>query len=192
MAKSPEEKARRLSAHKAARARLGPQTPKPKKKRKSKKIPGRPGRKPAVPGIEGPVKRRGGQRRLKPLQEIKKYASEGQLPHEFLLAVSRGEELSWGKGKNRRVVTPSMEQRLAAAVAGASYFAPKLSQIDVREHLTEDDLMAIIASAAAAAGISISLGGTGKKASESVPSFGYAPGDGDSSVIDHETGAPFP
>ena len=46
------------------------------------------------------------------------------LPHEFLLAVCRGEMVGG--------VTPSFEQRLDAAKAAAPFFAPKLAAVDLK------------------------------------------------------------
>jgi len=51
-----------------------------------------------------------------------KAAATGLLPHEFLLAVSRGEMVDDHK--------PSFEERLDAAKAAAPYYAPKLSSIE--------------------------------------------------------------
>jgi hypothetical protein len=50
--------------------------------------------------------------------------STGELPHEFLLRVVRGERID-----NE---VPSLEQRIAAAVSVAPYFAPKLAAIEQR------------------------------------------------------------
>lgn len=56
-----------------------------------------------------------------------KAASSGLLPHEFLLAVVRGEAIDG--------TVPTFADRLEAAKAAAPYFAPKLSSVDVRaEH----------------------------------------------------------
>lgn len=53
-----------------------------------------------------------------------KAAESGMLPHEFLLAVVRGEAVGG--------VTPTFDQRLDAAKAAAPFFAPKLAAIDVQ------------------------------------------------------------
>ena len=50
--------------------------------------------------------------------------STGELPHEFLLRVVRGETID--------EQIPSLEQRIAAAVSVAPYFAPKLAAIEQR------------------------------------------------------------
>jgi hypothetical protein len=58
-----------------------------------------------------------------------KAAASGMLPHEFLLAVVRGEAIDGA--------VPTFADRLEAAKAAAPYFAPKLSSVDVRaEHRT--------------------------------------------------------
>lgn len=51
-----------------------------------------------------------------------KAAETGQLPHEFLLAVSRGELIG--------DYQPTFEDRLDAAKAAAPYYAPKLSSVE--------------------------------------------------------------
>jgi len=55
--------------------------------------------------------------------EIRAKAQEsGELPHEFLLRVSRGDQIDG--------IPITFEQRMTAATAAAPYFAPKLAQID--------------------------------------------------------------
>lgn len=49
-------------------------------------------------------------------------AKAGELPHEFLLRVSRGETIDGHK--------PSFEQRCAAAKDAAPYYAPKLAAVE--------------------------------------------------------------
>jgi hypothetical protein len=46
-------------------------------------------------------------------------ASSGQLPHEFLLQVSRGEAIG--------DYQPDFKDRMAAAIAAAPFFAPKMA-----------------------------------------------------------------
>lgn len=58
--------------------------------------------------------------------------STGELPHEFLLRVSRGETIQIGltkKGKPK-FYTPSFSARFNAAVAAAPYFQPKLASVE--------------------------------------------------------------
>lgn len=50
-------------------------------------------------------------------------ASSGELPHEFLLRVVRGEAIDG--------TVPSFADRLEAAKAAAPYFAPKLAAVDL-------------------------------------------------------------
>ena len=57
-----------------------------------------------------------------------KAAESGMLPHEFLLAVVRGEVVGG--------VTPTFDQRRDAANAAATFFAPKLAAIDVQSEGT--------------------------------------------------------
>ena len=53
-----------------------------------------------------------------------KAAASGLLPHEFLLAVARGEAIEG--------VTPTFADRLDAAKAAAPYFAPRLAAVDLK------------------------------------------------------------
>lgn len=61
-------------------------------------------------------------------------AATGLLPHQFLLAVMRGEVIDGH--------TPTFEQRIDAAKACAPYYAPKLQSADlaVRRVSSFDDL----------------------------------------------------
>jgi hypothetical protein len=51
-----------------------------------------------------------------------KAAESGQLPHEFLLSVSRGEMIGGH--------IPTFKERMDAANAAAPYYAPKLSSVE--------------------------------------------------------------
>ena len=74
-------------------------------------------------------------------------AKTGELPHEFLLRVSRGGAV--------QEYTPSFQERIDAAKAAAPYFAPKLSTTAVdanvsvgnrsARELTNEEPMAIAA-----------------------------------------------
>ena len=55
---------------------------------------------------------------------VEKAKATGDLPHEFLLRVVRGESIDG--------MSPSIEQRIHAAIAAAPYFAPKLAAIEQR------------------------------------------------------------
>lgn len=59
----------------------------------------------------------------------------GELPHEFLLRVVRGQCID--------DQYPTLEQRIAAAVAAAPYFAPKLAAVEQR---IETNLRAVVSS----------------------------------------------
>jgi hypothetical protein len=68
----------------------------------------------------------------------------GELPHEFLLRVSRGEKF----GDHE----PTFDERMDAAKAAAPYFAPRISATTIAanfgtqktaEQLTDDELAAI-------------------------------------------------
>jgi len=61
--------------------------------------------------------------------------STGELPHECRLRVVRGESI------DDRI--PTLEQRIAAAVSVAPYFAPKLAAIEQR---VETNVRAVVAS----------------------------------------------
>ena len=61
----------------------------------------------------------------------------GELPHEFLLRVVRGESIG--------DQAPTLEQRIAAAVSVAPYFAPKLAAIEQR---VETNFRAVVSSKA--------------------------------------------
>lgn len=88
----------------------------------------------------------------------------GELPHEFLLRVSRGEVIT------RQVLQPDgsiahvqeeydFEARKDAAKAAAPYFAPKISTVEVIRGVEDDELDAIIKELAAQTGIGIGTGG---------------------------------
>jgi hypothetical protein len=74
-------------------------------------------------------------------------AKTGELPHEFLLRISRGEEINSH--------TPSFAERMDAAKAAAPYFAARLSTtvIDATvngerkrsaDEMTDEELMSIV------------------------------------------------
>ena len=52
----------------------------------------------------------------------------GELPHEFLLRVARGEPI----GDH----LPTFDQRVKAAIAGARFYAPQLSSIEAKVDTT--------------------------------------------------------
>lgn len=73
-------------------------------------------------------KRDGAGRPLAAVSKVTREAVEraretGQLPHEFLLRITRGESID---GR-----TPTIQQRIDAAKAAAPYFAPRLTPTEV-------------------------------------------------------------
>lgn len=80
------------------------------------------GRPKGLPKTGGRVK---GTPNRRSLDHIMKAEAKGQLPHELLAAVARGEEIDG--------VTPTLEMRLDAAKACAPYYAPRLSNSNVTQ-----------------------------------------------------------
>lgn len=80
-----------------------------------------------------------------------KAAASGMLPHEFLLAVTRGEAVDG--------YVPSFAERLEAAKAAAPFYAPKLSAMEATltrksfVEMTDEELMAIAAGDADRSGV---------------------------------------
>lgn len=68
-------------------------------------------------------------------EAVSRAKSSGELPHEFLLRIVRGEKIG--------ETSPSLEQRIHAAIASAPYFAPKLTAIEQR---VENHVKAVISS----------------------------------------------
>jgi hypothetical protein len=89
----------------------------------------------------------------------------GELPHEFLLRVARGEpimrtvidkETGWDTQVQE---VYDFEQRKDAAKAAAPYFAPKISTVEVIRGVPDDELDRIIAQLASETGVGTSTGG---------------------------------
>lgn len=102
-------------------------------------------------------------------REARKWAIEtGKLPHEILLGIARGEVVKLPKAVNEEgeityhYVYPDLPMVVDAASKAAPYFAPKISTVEVISGVADDDLDRIIESAAAAAGISVSVGREGQ------------------------------
>lgn len=108
-------------------------------------------------------------------QEARAWAKgTGELPHEILLNLARGRPVcipeidpktglfvideESGEFK-RKWVSPGMAEVIECAKAAAPYFAPKISTVEVITGVSDDDLDAFIARAAAEAGISLGTGG---------------------------------
>lgn len=76
-----------------------------------------------MPRGSAPGERRGGRKAGTPNKTtqsvIDRAKAKGMLPHEFLAAVARGEEIDG--------ITPTFEQRVDAAKACAPFYAPRLS-----------------------------------------------------------------
>lgn len=100
------------------------------------------------------------------VMEARRKAEEtGELPHEILLRIARGEIMT------RKVIDPNTEkevtvveeygfsERLDAAKAAAPYYAPKISTVEVIKNVDDSELDSIIAELAAQTGLSTGPGG---------------------------------
>lgn len=88
----------------------------------------------------------------------------GELPHEFLLRIARGEPIFRKvvalDGNTKEVQEEySFEDRKDAAKAAAPYFAPKISTVEVIRGVADDELDSIIAKLATETGLSAGLSG---------------------------------
>lgn len=81
--------------------------------------------------------RKPGSRNKRTAEVIAAAAAQGQLPHEFLLSVSRGEKIGG--------VTPTFEQRVDAAKAAAPYYAPRLLAMAVKHQVTNNPFVELLA-----------------------------------------------
>jgi len=118
----------------------------------------------------------------RPVGAVSKMAKEarlraqetGELPHEILLSIARGnpqpvKKASYDVDSGEITVEitgyqiPSLEERKDAAKAGAPYFAPKISTVEVITGVSDDELDHIIALAATEAGISLGPVGEGQE-----------------------------
>lgn len=116
---------------------------------------------------------------------IDKAAAHGMLPHEFLLAIVRGERITRtiveietdGNGDPVEVVREVDEKydfkdRQVAARDAAPYYAPRISTVEVITGVADDDLDAIIASLAKETGLSTGPVGEGTQAEGVRPEAG--------------------
>ena len=73
---------------------------------------------------------RGGYRAVAKITEeaVAKAKAGGELPHQFLLRIMRGEVIDGER--------PSLQMRIAAAVSAAPYFAPKLAVMEAQLETT--------------------------------------------------------
>lgn len=101
----------------------------------------------------------------------------GQLPHEILLDMARGNPQPLKKatmdldGVIEMKITgwevPNMDQRRDAAKAAAPYYAPKISTVEVISGASDDDLDQLIKQFATQAGVALAVGGEGETGSQS-------------------------
>jgi hypothetical protein len=103
------------------------------------------------------------------LEARAKAQASGELPHEFLLRIARGEAiyrdvLNPATGSITQVMEDyTFEDRKDAAKAAAPYYAPKISTVEVIRGVPDDELDSIIAQLAAQTGLSIGDGGEGEE-----------------------------
>jgi hypothetical protein len=100
------------------------------------------------------------------LEAREKAQATGDLPHEFLLRIVRGEPIYRDHvdrdGNTRRVLEVyDFEDRKDAAKAVAPYYAPKISTVEVIRGVPDDELDSIIAKLATETGFSLGDGGKG-------------------------------
>lgn len=108
-------------------------------------------------------------------QELREGARmSGELPHEFLLRVVRG-ELIRQKSLNddgtvkESYLVPTMEMRLEAAKSAAPYFAPKISTVEVIAGVSDEQLDEFITRFAAEAGVVVGVNGEIEEVVEAAP-----------------------
>lgn len=101
-------------------------------------------------------------------------ASTGRLPHEILLSIARGVPIELQEVQPDGTLRPryeavTAEQVLDAAKAGAPYYAPKISTVEVVSGVDNATLDELIARAAAEAGLSVAPGGEGEEGAARAP-----------------------
>lgn len=112
------------------------------------------------------------------IEARRKAESTGELPHEFLLRIARGEVITRNvihpvSGKETTIVEEyDFEARKDAAKAAAPYFAPKISTVEVIKNVDDSELDSIIAELASQTGLGIGTGGEEQEAEESSGSGG--------------------
>lgn len=93
----------------------------------------------------------------------------GKLPHEILLDIARGLPVTIYRFDQStqtyvaRQEEVDTEMVIGAAKAGAPYFAPKISTVEVIQGISDESLNDIIERAAAEAGIGLGLDGEGEE-----------------------------
>lgn len=93
--------------------------------------------------------------------------AEGQLPHEILLSMARGEPqvqitVDADGGRTEKWVSMDLDSRRDAAKAAAPYYAPKISTVEVIGGVADEQLDEFIARLAAEAGVSLGAPGEGE------------------------------
>ena len=106
-----------------------------------------------------------GSMNVRSRETIERAAATGELPHEFLLRIARGELIAHKKlnpdtGEiEDSVVLPTFEQRVDAARNVSPYFAAKLATVEVTQALDDETLDELIQQYAAQAGTGIAVDG---------------------------------
>lgn len=132
---------------------------------------------------EKPAKNKGG-RPMHSMNKLSRDAIEkaralGELPHEFLLRIMRGEVILRKVlvdpddpecGELRTVVEKyGFEERVDAAKAAAPYYAPKISTVELISGVPDDELDNIIAQLAAETGVDLGAAGEGAQGEAAQP-----------------------
>lgn len=117
------------------------------------------------------------------IEKMMAYKDSGELPHEFLLRVSRGDPIAHGKDKDGKAILyqPTFSERILCAKDAAPYFAPKLTAVEVIKSVSDEELDQIIAGAAHSAGLTVD---TIKKVGEDGVDT-YTPTSEDDAVYEH-------
>ena len=108
-------------------------------------------------GVRAGSGRPEGTTKAKMNADRRRAALTGDLPHEFLLRIMRGEMING--------IKPDLPTRIDCAKAAAPYYAPKLAQVQVLESLSDEDLDFIIKNAASEIGLSFGTSGVKQETS---------------------------
>lgn len=119
-------------------------------------------KRPAMPGAGRPP----GSMSKIAAQARERAQETGQLPHEILLDMARGEpqlqiEVDAQGRRTEKWVSIDLDARRDAAKAAAPYYAPKISTVEVIGGVADEQLDEFIARLAAEAGVSIGAAGEG-------------------------------
>ena len=101
-------------------------------------------------------------------------AQTGMLPHEFLLAVARGQRITRKVADAAGIIQEveeayDFDTRLDAAKAAAPYYAPKISTVEVIHGMGDEQLDDLIERAAAEAGFGVVVGGESPESEDEAP-----------------------